>query len=175
MPDYSKSIIYKICSRDITIKEIYIGSTSNDLRRRKWEHKSLCNNDNLESYNRYVYQFIRQNGGWCNFDMVMIEEYPCDNKTQLHSRERYWIEELNASLNKSIPTRQRKEYNICCKEKIRKQLKEYSKIHKQEIKDYKSQNYYCSTCDKNMIFGSKSNHNKSKKHINKVNLQQITI
>ena len=39
--DYSNSIIYKLCCRDVNVKEIYVGSTTN-FRARKNQHKSCC-------------------------------------------------------------------------------------------------------------------------------------
>ncbi len=104
MPNYSNSIIYKLCCKDINIKEIYVGSTTN-FRSRKAENKKDC-----KDKDRKVFVFIRENGGWENWDMVMIEEYPCDNIRQLLKRERYWIEELSAILNIEIPSRTNKEY-----------------------------------------------------------------
>ena len=102
MVNYSQSIIYKICCRNTDIKEIYIGSTTN-FRLRKCHHKSDCNNIKNKSYNYRVYKFIRENGGWDNFDMVQIEQYNATDKHSLHARERHWIEELKANLNGHIP------------------------------------------------------------------------
>ena len=99
MVNYTKSIIYKLCCKNPEIKQIYIGSTANEIRKRKNQHKSDCYNKNRESYNLYVYQFIRDNGGFQNWSMIIIENYPCENKRKLEQRERYFIELLNATLN----------------------------------------------------------------------------
>ena len=108
MVNYNKSIIYKICCKDINIKEIYVGSTANELRKRKSKHKSDCNNVNSHSYNLNVYKFIRNNGGFSNWDIVEIEKYNCNDKQELHKRERFYIELLGASLNSQIPNRSKK-------------------------------------------------------------------
>ena len=50
MPNYTESMIYKLCCKDTTIEEIYIGSTTN-FNRRKAEHKQVCNNTNKYGYN----------------------------------------------------------------------------------------------------------------------------
>lgn len=113
--------IYKLVSSDVEIKECYVGSTKN-LKVRKWAHKKDCTNENLKGYNYYVYQFIRQNGGWENWDMVLLETVSYNTKYELHSRERYWIEELQAKLNKIIPTRTIEEYQ---------QLPEYKQYKKE--------------------------------------------
>ena len=103
-------IVYKLCCRDVEIKEIYIGSTTN-FRKRKWMHKSSCNNEKNNGYNLYVYQFIRENGGFQNWDMVQIEEIKFNTRQELHMKERYYIEQLISGLNKIIPTRTKKEWN----------------------------------------------------------------
>jgi len=102
-------IIYKLVSNDVEIKECYVGSTINFIRR-KHAHKNNCNNENGKNYNIYVYQFIRDNNGWDSFSMVQIEEFKFNTRNELNSRERYWIEQLQATLNKNIPTRTDQEY-----------------------------------------------------------------
>ena len=102
MPDYIKSYIYKICCTDASIEEIYVGSTCN-FSRRKRDHKSRCHNEACEQYKSYVYQFVRDHGGWANWDMIMIEEFSCDTKMQKERKERGWIETLKPTLNKAIP------------------------------------------------------------------------
>ena len=45
------------------------------------------------------YEFIRNNGGWDNFDYEILEYYPCNNFEQLRQKEQAYIEKLNPSLN----------------------------------------------------------------------------
>ncbi len=66
MSDYSKAVVYKFHKDDLP--EIYIGSTHDEIKREQ-DHKSVCNNENSKEYNKKVYEFMRDNGG-----------YPCDNK-----------------------------------------------------------------------------------------------
>jgi predicted GIY-YIG superfamily endonuclease len=63
--------IYKICCDDLP-EFVYVGSTK-AFRQRKNEHKSNCNNDN-KKHNFKLYQTIRENGGWENWRMVIIDE-----------------------------------------------------------------------------------------------------
>ena len=114
---YNNGLIYKIVCKDPSIKEIYVGSCCN-FTRRKCEHKSICNNPNTKAYNHYKYQFIRDNGGWNNWDMIEIKKYPCETKRELELEERNNLELLGGSLNKSIPTRSQPEYQQTNKEKI---------------------------------------------------------
>ena len=152
--DYSKAIIYKICCKDVEITDCYVGSTTN-LEKRKGTHKSVCNNDRDKSHNLNVYQFIRASEGWENWEFVLVEEYPCETKFQLESRERYWLETLGATLNKYIPTRTlkewvetnkgqlseyHKEYYEDNKEKILEYTKEYRKNNKDKISEYYEKN-----------------------------------
>lgn len=143
MPDYSKTIVYKLCCKDTSIEDIYVGSTCN-FTKRKWEHKSGCNNSKIKSYNIYVYQFIRNNGGFENWDMVMIEEFSCNNKLEKEQKERYYIELLKPTLNIKIPSRNKKEYAKVNKEKISEKGKEYYKLNideiKKKVKDYREIN-----------------------------------
>ena len=98
MPNYQESSIYKLCCKDTTIEDIYIGSTTN-FRRRKNEHKMRCNNSKSKSYTSYKYEFIRNNGGWDNWDMIQVKEVSCNNKKELNSIERDFIDKLKPTMN----------------------------------------------------------------------------
>ena len=96
--DYSKSLIYKICPIDKKIEECYIGSTTS-FSRRKYDHKSSCNNIQNKAYSKPLYKHIRENGGWDAFEMVLIEYYPCGSSLELRQREEYWRATFKAELN----------------------------------------------------------------------------
>ena len=148
MVNYSQSIIYKICCRNPDIKEIYIGSTTN-FYRRKQEHKSICNNSNIKNYNLNVYKFIRANGNWDNWDMIIIEKFECNDKLELHKQERYWLENLQASLNSQIPNRSKKEHYDNNKDKI-----------KQKKNEKRREKVECDICGKILNRGSLNTHKK---------------
>jgi hypothetical protein len=59
MVNYSKGLIYKLCCNDPTVKDVYVGSTTN-FSRRKAQHKFSCINENKKGYNFPVYKFIRE-------------------------------------------------------------------------------------------------------------------
>ncbi len=187
--NYSNTIIYKICCNDVEVKECYVGSTT-DFTNRKRNHKNTCNNENDKNHNLYVYKFIRENNGWNCWNMVMIEEYPCENKLQAETRERYWIETLQSKLNKKLPTRNKKEYEEANKDEIAKKQKIKYELHKKEIakktkikyelhkeeiaekqkikyelhKEELAKKYTC-MCGSILSISGKSNHNKTKKHL----------
>lgn len=96
--DYSKSVLYKIICRDSEIRELYVGSTIN-LSDRTKQHKEWC--EKMCEFK--VYKFIRDHGGWENWDVVLLENLPCSCKLELSSREYFWIEQLKATLNTACP------------------------------------------------------------------------
>ena len=135
MVNYANACVYKICCNDINIKDCYVGSTCN-FTRRKFAHKSDCDNVNTKNYNFNVYQFIRANGGWYNWDMVQIEAYEAKDKRDLHTRERFYFEQLGATLNKCVPNQTKKEYREGNKDKIKVFNKAYREANKDKIKEY---------------------------------------
>ena len=97
--DYSKTEIYKLIHKDdINNENIYIGSTSNFIVR-KCAHKSSCNNEKSKEYNIKVYQNIRDNGGWEEWSMLLVEKFPCVDKKEADVRERFWIDNFKSKLN----------------------------------------------------------------------------
>jgi hypothetical protein len=129
--DYSKTVMYKIVSNDLNIRDCYVGSTT-DFTKRKCAHKSSCINANSKMYNFKVYKFIRDNGDWLNWSMILIEMYPCTTHLESLQRERYWCENLNATLNSLVPSRSQKEYTVDHK----LQRKQYTFDHKEQHKQY---------------------------------------
>ena len=122
MTNYKNGVIYKICCKDENIKDVYVGSSCSHTKR-KSAHKRACTKKDNKEYNYPVYRYIRDNGGWENWDFVLLEEYPCENKNQLVIRERYWFELLGTKLNSQYPERTKKEYYEENKEKILTQKK----------------------------------------------------
>lgn len=141
--DYSKTIMYRIVCKDPTIKDCYVGSTTN-FTKRKTQHKGNCDNEKYKNYNINVYQFIREHNGWDNFDMIEIEKYNAKDQHDQARRERYWLEFYGATLNKQVPSRSQTEYQEKNKEIIAEQKKEYYKENKEDItnriKKYREEN-----------------------------------
>ena len=100
MPDYSKGYIYKIVCKDISVRNIYIGSSADSYRKSK--HKSACNKETGKKRNQKLYKFIRAHGGWDNWKLVELYKYPCNYKSELEQEEcwawdkySYYYEMLN--------------------------------------------------------------------------------
>jgi len=130
--DYSKSVIYKIVCKNISVSYTYIGSTTNWYNR-KALHKSDYYNVSSPRHKLQIYEFIRNNGDWNNFVMILVEEFSCENKRQLDQREQYWKEiyQDNIGINRSfISSEQKIELN-----------KQYYKENKEEIKQQKRDEY----------------------------------
>ena len=153
--NYENGKVYKLIS-DHTDK-IYIGSTCQPLSKRKNQHKT-----NYKKYDdgkhHYITSFELFKLG--NVDIILVENYPCKSKEELHARERYWIQQNKfLHVNKVVPTRSHKEYyeenkeSIAIRDKNKYGLnketilaknKEYREAHKEAIsmknKQYRESN-----------------------------------
>jgi hypothetical protein len=130
---------YKIVSKNENIKELYVGKTTNFKMRVK-DHKRSCYNENRKAYNIKLYKYIRENGGWNNFNFIEIEKGEYNDKDSAF-RERYWVENLNANLNSNIPSRTDKELKKEYYEKNIEKIKEYRENNKKIIKEKKKEYY----------------------------------
>ena len=111
--DYSRTIIYKIFCKDPLIEDVYIGHTTNFIKRKN-EHKRCCKNGTKLK----IYSVMRDYGGWENWDMVEIAQYNCKNATEARIKEQQHYELCKKTLN-SIPpyTKLHKYYCfMCCKQ-----------------------------------------------------------
>ena len=131
--------IYKICCDDLP-DFVYVGSTK-AFRNRKKQHKNCCNNDNNK-----LYQTIRENGGWENWRMVVIEECGEISFIQARIKEEEHRVKLNANLNmiRCHQTEEQKkerqnEWNENNKERIKENKNEYYENNKEKIKKYKKE------------------------------------
>lgn len=196
MPNYQDSKIYKvICSET---GKIYIGSTTQKLCKRLWEHKT-------PTCKCLTKTFI-------NPKIFLIENVPCNSKEELHAIERKFIENTEC-VNYYIPTRTKKEwiednkkylkewkkehyqknkktitkihkqYYEKNKQKIIEQTKEYKEKHLEESKKWKKDWYeknkermlkeqaekIVCECGSIISIGNKLRHLKTKKHLNYLN------
>ena len=146
MPNYQNGKIYELV--DLTNNNKYYGSTVQDLKLRKSGHvrdyKKYLNENKNYSYIS-SFEIIKNN----NYEIYLVEEYPCNSKSELEAREGYYIRN-NKCVNKIIPGRTLKEwkidnkekikqYHIDNKEKINEKTKEYKYNNKEKIKQYKKQ------------------------------------
>jgi hypothetical protein len=96
-PDFRDSVVYQIYCLNPIITDVYVGSTNFTVRKKN--HKYSCKKSCYK-----VYKFIRDNGGWENWNMVIIKKYPnLTERYQLFKKERKWIKKMNPTLNKTTP------------------------------------------------------------------------
>jgi len=156
--DYSKTIIYKIVCKDLSVVDVYVGNTT-DFKSRKAQHKYKA-----KTFDFKIYQIIRDNGGWENWDMIEIEKYPCADGNEARARERYWYETLEASLNTINPNRNKKEYREKTKKIRAEKDKEWYSKNREEISIKMKKRMICQ-CGLDIAFNSYQKHKKSPKHI----------
>ena len=133
--DYSKTIIYKIINYDVP-DLVYVGSTTN-LKTRKNQHKNASININNKVHHLKLYENIRNHGGWDCWKMIVICEYPCDNKRQAELEEDKYMMELKAYLNTNRASRTIKQYYIDNKDIIGEKQKQYYIDNKDKLKQYR--------------------------------------
>lgn len=107
---YACGQIYKVVNKN-NPDEFYIGSTRNTLRVRWADHKKSMKS---EHFRGLLYVRMRELGFDC-FSMVLVEDWPCDNKDQLRQREDYWIRTLRPTLNMTrayLTPEDRQEYRV---------------------------------------------------------------
>lgn len=103
--------IYRIVCNDINITECYVGKTTNFINR-KYHHKCACINPNHHNHKYFLYNFIRENGGWENWSMIEIERYFLIDAIEASKYERHWFEFYKPILNKCVPARTQKESKL---------------------------------------------------------------
>ena len=89
--------IYKIMDKTNN-EEFYIGST-NRLSSRKSHHKKNVHNKVSKKYWCKLYQYIRANGDWENFDFIVLEAGTCEDKTYIKQKEQEYIDKMKPTLN----------------------------------------------------------------------------
>ena len=147
-------IMYKICPKNKDLNFCYIGHTNN-FARRKNQHIKNTTKESDKHYHLKHYETIRNNGGWNEWEMSIIEEYKCKTKLEGRMREQELIEEYNANLNTLnafITEEKRKltkqqitdKYKAENKELISEQQKKYKEEHKEiideQMKKYREEN-----------------------------------
>jgi len=157
--DYSKCVIYKIQHKDNN-DLLYVGHTTN-FTKRKYEHKYNVNNQKGKEYNHKVYQMIRENGGWLDFNMVVVKDFPCENNRQAEAEEDRIMREMKATMNERRAFHSQKEYYQDNKEHFR----EYYDKNKEKIQEHKNKVCLC-ICGKEYTYSHKLRHEKTKFHLN---------
>lgn len=127
-------IFYRIVCKNPEITDCYVGSTT-QINNRKWLHKKRCTTVNYIGHNTYVYQFIRENGDWSNWEIIEIERLVLETNQEALKQERFFLELYKATLNQVIPSRTKQEYRIENQQQIKEKSKTYYINNKQKIQE----------------------------------------
>ena len=171
MPNYQNGKIYKLTVDGSDL--VYYGSTTSPLSVRMGGHRSNYNKRNTNNHNLSSFQLFDVG----NPIITLVETFPCNSIEELHSRERWFIEQ-NACVNKLTPGITRKgscvKYYQNNKERYHEQYiknkdakkaydKEYHKKNMEKIVERNTQIIDCG-CGQSYQRAHKAGHEKSDKH-----------
>jgi predicted GIY-YIG superfamily endonuclease len=125
MPNYQNGKIYRIVCNQTGLQ--YIGSTTIPLASRLSQHKKLFK-DGKSGTSKLV---LENN----DYNIVLIEDYPCDRKEELLKRERYFIETVHC-VNIKVPLQSQKEWYEKNKDRLIEQQKIWNNNNKDKLKQY---------------------------------------
>jgi hypothetical protein len=182
MEDYSQGKIYKIISSECDL--VYYGSTVETLDERLRIH--------LEQYKRYLKEKFNYITSFKllekeNYEIVLVENYPCNSKKELRLREGEYIKN-NQCVNKRIEGRTKKQYRednrdiIRQKKKIYReenreiisqQRRQYREENREKILERKNKKICCEICGFEGSISNLSRHQKSKKCLEHNNIINI--
>jgi hypothetical protein len=180
--DYSNTIIYKIFCKDPNVKDVYVGHTTNFVQR-KHTHKQNCMNSNSLCYNIKLYKIIRDNGGWDNWTMEIVNFFNCNDSYEARKKEQEYFVLLNATLNsiEPLPSPKINPNSDTIKDKKHK-MDINLKLQQENPKN--PQTYECKYCDyvtsnrkdfNKHILTKKHNYNKYNKNTTKKNSEHNMV
>jgi len=163
--DYKNGKIYTLRSHQTD--KIYIGGTTTSLHKRLYNHKKT-----YECWNRGKHAYLTSVEilKYPDVYIELLEEFPCDNKLQLNTREGEYIRTMDC-VNKNIPGRTPTEYyndnrDLILRKKRecydKDQKREYYNTHKERYQDYyknnkeKKKEYYKNNKDKRKQYYKKN-------------------
>ncbi len=168
MPNYANSKIYKLVS--FNLPELpYYGSTVQTLCKRKGKHVS--------DFKKFGF-----NVGGCtsrividagDYEIIWVEDFPCENKDQLKARERYYIEN-RVCVNKNVPGRTEKEWYQANKAHVKAYQKEWQQANPMYMKEWRqanradkkarySEKIQCTVCNCMISCGNYAQHQRTAK------------
>ena len=161
MPNYQNSKVYKIWNDCNDM--VYVGSTTQPLSKRWFEHKKFCN----FQPNRKIYKAMNELGIE-KFHIELIKLFPCTCREELSAEEGRTIRNLdsiNHGYNSNVAGRSIKQYYTDNKEEILQQQKQYKEQNKQKIAEQHKQKSTCKFCNKTITKHNMSTHLKTCKQV----------
>ena len=126
MSNYNNGKIYKLVNKEKNL--VYIGSTTQTLRRRYTQHKNEAKLKRISSYKLF------EDGGIVTIELLLY--YPCNTKKELCEVEKQYIKNIDC-VNICIPNRTNKEYYNDNIEHLQKKASEYHEKNKTKINEKK--------------------------------------
>jgi len=169
--DYSNTVIYKITCNEPSVTEKYVGHTTNFVQR-KSAHKNGATNEKSPCYNLKLYKTIRENGGWANWRMEMVNFYNCKNLHEAKLKEQEYFIELKATLNSIEPVKT-KHIDTVKKTPDLDKIQEPNLQFKRKSYNYESR-YVCKKCDFTCNkLSNWTNHTQTNKHKSKTECRTL--
>ena len=165
---------YKFVCKDNDIKFTYVGHTTN-FASRKSCHKHDCNTINRKNYNYKLYIFMREHGGFENWNMIEIESRLVKDKRDAERIEQELLEQQDFKLNmikayitKNEIQKQQSNYRVENKEDLRAKREIYSRNNRKELLE-KSRKYYAENkeirTEKARIFYAENKEKEAIRHV----------
>jgi hypothetical protein len=132
MSDYSKAKIYILFAfKPDGTKLTFYGSTIQNLRVSLASHVRNCKQNIKNTTSKQIIELG-------NYEIMLIEEFPCKSIEELHARKQFYIIN-NECVNKVIPSRTPQEYKEQNVDKIALKNKKYNEKKKNEIIEKKNE------------------------------------
>ena len=149
--------MYKILPKNAALEYCYIGHTNN-FAFRKQQHRVPCIDTSHSKAHIKLYETIRNNGGWDEWEMIELEKFCDKTKLEARIREQELIIEHNANLNmlsayitederqankKAITEKFRAENKEYLAEQTKKYKEEHKEVIAEQMKKYREENKVC--------------------------------
>ena len=153
MPDYFDSKIYKLCSSNTD--DIYIGSTTSPLSTRIAGHRRDFKNNSkyVSSCELMKYSDVK---------IILMERFPCNNRSELELRERWFIQHTKCVNRNHIKT------DECNRLKHNNDSLKWYHQNKEKVKKYRMDNSDSIKCKEQRYYNQnkeyKANCNHYRRH-----------
>lgn len=148
MPNFKRGKIYRV--KSLLKHRSYVGSTCRSILARWTNHRSDAKRL-WDKHNVSLWKAMHKHGA-DKFKIVLLENYPCDNRKQLRKREQWWINKLKPYYNDKsayISTKDKaQKYRDLARTYYKehrgaklKQMRKYMENHRKEYKEWQLQYY----------------------------------
>lgn len=171
MPNYQLGKIYKIVN--LVTDDVYVGSTS----KKYLSSRFGCHIQDAKDETRHskLNLAIRQYGR-AQFQISLLENFPCNSDVELQAREQYYIEELNPEYNQNAAhltyeemrkkkNEYEKQYRLKNPDIIKRIAKGTREKNKEKYKLQRKVDEYCNICKCDVRKDGMKKHEVTTKHL----------